>query len=52
MDDPCPARRRRRAGPRPHARGPARVAVVDVDDLPYSCVGLVKPGFRRDMRIT
>ncbi|GAA4946449.1 hypothetical protein GCM10023205_02780 [Yinghuangia aomiensis] len=28
------------------------VAVVEVDDLPYSCVGLVKPGFRRDMGVT
>lgn len=28
------------------------VPVVEVDDLPYSCVGLVKPGFRRDIGVT
>lgn len=28
------------------------VQVVEVDDLPYSCVGLVKPGFRRDIGAT
>ncbi len=28
------------------------VEVVDVDELPYSCVGLVKPGFRRDKGAT